>query len=117
MGCQGSLGSRRSSITSDHRAGPPPRDPHEVPLVAATGEPLMSKGVAELMGVDASQASLKRPTAHDLTDAGIGQPPLVSQPERRARVGLVAVSSPDVTVQSPNRLSPDRKESLSSSFT
>ena len=49
------------AVAGHHRPRPPPGQAHQVDLGATLGKPLVSEGVAELVGVQAGQPGL--PTA------------------------------------------------------
>ena len=71
----------RSPITTEHLAGPPAGQPHQIGLAATLGEPSMGEGVAELMRVQSRQASLLSPAAQELLDAPGGQPATLAKPQ------------------------------------
>jgi hypothetical protein len=67
---------------------------HEVGLPAAFGQPLVGEGVAQLVRVQAGQASLLTTASQHLHQALSGQPALQPQPQLGQRGILVAGASP-----------------------
>jgi hypothetical protein len=70
----------RGAVTLQHRTGLPARQAHQVGLPAALGQPLVREGVAQLVGVQAGQASLLAAASQHLHQAPSGQPAPQPQP-------------------------------------
>ena len=73
MGGDGPFVGRARGIATDHRARPPARQPHEIALVPAGGEPPVRERMAEPVRVHLADAGLLSTALGHLPDARVGQ--------------------------------------------
>jgi hypothetical protein len=87
------------AVALKHDAGLPAGDPHKVALGTTLGEPLMSEGMAQLVGVQSREARSGATTAQHHHQPLISESALLPQPQPRQGGMLVADASAQVAVQ------------------
>ncbi len=98
MRVTGSLGCRAPPVTVKHLAGLPATELHQVALGPTSTDPLVSKRMAKLVGVDLGDACHRRPTFEELGNTRARQWSFRPEPKRGAGSSGVTTAHPQVTV-------------------
>lgn len=78
---------RTRAIAADHLSRPPARQPHQILLLAALGEPPVSERVPEKVRVDVGHAGSFGTPTKDLTNAVLLQRAFPANPQRIDVIG------------------------------
>lgn len=89
---------RTCGVPVEHLSTTPSGKSHEVTLVPALGQPGVSEGMAELVGVDRAKPGLPAPALHHLKHPGVRQASLLAQPQPGQPCIGSAGTFPQVTV-------------------
>ena len=116
MGLAGPGVRGRSAVALQHGAGLPAGQAHQVGLPAAFGQPLVREGVAQLVWVQAGQASLLAAASQHLHQAPSGQPAVQPKPQPGQRGVLVASPGAKVAVQGGAGLVAERQRPLAAAL-
>jgi hypothetical protein len=82
--------STRSAVAVEHGSVRPPRNAHEVAIVAACRHPSVSERVPELVSVQALDARLRTSPLEHLLDPGVAKRADVTQPQHGIRISRSA---------------------------
>jgi len=98
------------SVPVEHLPAAPANQPHQIPLIPPVGQPLVSEGVPEEVGVDVSDPGLLPPALDDGADAWRAEWTSESEPQSvcGGGVGVPPPDLPKVPVERRCRLDSER---------